>query len=545
MKTESFSIRGRIVDVHQRRIFPGEIFVESGVIVDLLEKEVEEDVFILPGFVDSHVHIESSMLVPAEFARVAVRHGTVAVVSDPHEIANVCGIEGVEFMVENGKTVPFLFHFGAPSCVPATSFETSGGRIDKKDVETLLARKDIYFLAEMMNFPGAVNGDTDVLAKLESAKNYGKKVDGHAPGLSGENLRTYIKRGISTDHECMTLEEALEKVKNGMKILIREGSAARNMDVLLPLLKDYPGEVMFCTDDSHPDTLLERHINFIVKEAVKRGYELFDVLRAATLNPVKHYGLQVGLLQKGDKANMILAKDLESFDVIKTIINGEIVFEHQKVLIPQSEIGHPINNFLAKYIDKDSLLISADGKQIRVIDMIDGELYTRALVMDAKTENGYVLSDPERDMLKLVVVNRYSDQKPQCAYVKGFKLKEGALASSIAHDSHNIVAVGVDDESLSRAVNKVIETKGGLAVCRQGEIFSLSLPVAGLMAIGPAEVVSEKYHRLENIAGEMGSTLRAPFMALSFLSLLVIPELKLGDRGLFDVNKFEFTELFV
>jgi adenine deaminase len=545
MITESFSIRGRIVDVQQRKIFPGEVFVERGIIVDLQEKEVEESFFILPGFVDAHVHIESSMLVPAEFARVALRHGTVAVVSDPHEIANVCGIEGVEFMVENGKTVPFLFHFGAPSCVPATSFETSGGRIDNKDVETLLVRKDIFFLAEMMNFPGAVNGDADVLAKLELARKYGKKIDGHAPGLRGENLRRYIDRGISTDHECMSLAEAMEKVQAGMKILIREGSAARNMDELLPLLKDYPGEVMFCTDDSHPDTLLLRHINFIVREALKKGYELFDVLRAASFNPVKHYGLEVGLLQKGNKADMIVVKDLDSMEVIQTYINGQIVFKDQSVLIPRSEIKNPINNFLARYIVKGSLLVVATGKRIQVIDMIDGELYTRSLVVDAKTENGFVVSDTERDILKLVVVNRYSDQKPQCAFVKGFKLREGALASSIAHDSHNIVAVGVDDESIHQAVNMVMETKGGLAVCKQGEVSHLSLPVAGLMAVDPAEVVAEKYHRLETIAGEMGSTLRAPFMALSFLSLLVIPELKLSDRGLFDVNKFEFTELFV
>jgi len=545
MESKNFQISGQIVDVHNRRVFPGRIIVEKGKISNIEETDSAAEVFILPGFVDAHVHIESSMLIPSEFARVAVKHGTVAVVSDPHEIANVCGMQGVEFMIENGKSVPFLFHFGAPSCVPATSFESSGDRLDKKDVETLLTNKDIFFLAEMMNFPGVIHGDPEVIAKIETAHKYGKVIDGHAPGLTGSELQAYIQRGISTDHECMTLDEAKEKIRGGMKILIREGSAARNMNELLPLLKEYPGQIMFCTDDSHPDTLLERHINFIVREAINSGFDLFDVLRAACVNPVQHYGLRAGLLRTGDKADMIVVENLERFGVLKTIVNGEVVFENGESKIPALRIENVPNNFHAEKIEKIDLEIPAQSGKIRVIEMIDGELYTRSVILETNIEGGFAVSNPAEDVLKLVVLNRYSKHKPQCAFVKGFGLKEGALASSIAHDSHNIIAVGVGDEDIVNAINAVVETKGGLAVCRQGESFTLPLPVAGLMTNDPAEIVAGKYHRLENIANEIGSPLRAPFMALSFLSLLVIPELKLGDRGLFDVSKFEFTGLFV
>lgn len=541
----SFRVQGRIVDVFGRRIFPGEITVENGKIVSVVAKEVREESYILPGFVDAHVHIESSMLIPSQFAKVAVKHGTVAVVSDPHEIANVCGIEGVLFMIENGKKVPFLFYFGAPSCVPATSFESSGSTLDDKAVELLLKRDDIFFLAEMMNFPGAVNGDPMVLNKIKAANEAGKKTDGHAPGLSGEDLSIYISRGISTDHECMTLVEAEEKISGGMKILIREGSAARNMQELLPLLKNHPGMVMFCTDDSHPDTLIQKHINYIVREAIKRGYDVFDVLKSASVNAVQHYGLDVGLLREGDKADFIVVSDLMNFEIQKTVINGEIVYINGQSLIPDINPGNVPNQFHASRITREDILVPAGGTKMRVIEMIDGELFTKSLLVDIGVNEKFVFSKTEDDLLKLVVLNRYSPQKPQVGFVKGFGLKEGALASSIAHDSHNIVAVGVKDEDLISAINAVIDTKGGLSVSRESEIYSLPLPVAGLMSTEDAETVAGKYNRLESISKEMGSGLHAPFMALSFLSLLVIPELKLGDKGLFDVNKFEFTSLFV
>jgi adenine deaminase len=540
-----FRVQGKIVDVFGRRIFPGEVVVENGKIASIIEKDVMEGAYILPGFVDAHVHIESSMLIPSQFAKAAVKHGTVAVVSDPHEIANVCGVEGVVFMIENGKKVPFLFHFGAPSCVPATSFESAGSILDDKAVESLLQRKDIFFLAEMMNFPGVVNGDPQVLNKIAAAKKAGKKIDGHAPGLSGNNLSTYISRGISTDHECMTLGEAREKIHGGMKILIREGSAARNMFELLPLLKTHPDMVMFCTDDSHPDTLLQKHINYIVREALKKEYDIFDVLRSASVNAVQHYELNVGLLRVGDKADFIVVDDLKSLSIQKTIINGQIVFEHGQSQIPEVDPGQLPNQFLAEKITKENVLVPAGGTKMRVIEMIDGELYTKSLIVDIGADEKIVYSKPNDDILKLVVLNRYSSQKPQVGFVKGFGLKNGALASSIAHDSHNIVAVGATDEDLVAAINAVIDTKGGLSVSLDDKIFSLPLPVAGLMSVETAEVVAAKYSRLQSHAHEMGSSLQAPFMALSFLSLLVIPELKLSDKGLFDVNKFEFTSLFV
>lgn len=545
MASKNFQITGQVVDLHKRKIFPGKITVESGKIAAIEELQSAGEVFILPGLIDAHVHVESSMLIPSEFARVALKHGTVAAVSDPHEIANVCGMEGVEFMIENGKCVPFLFHFGAPSCVPATSFESSGDRLDKKDVETLLSNRDIYFLAEMMNFPGAIHGDPEVLGKIEAAKKYRKVIDGHAPGLSGSDLSKYIELGISTDHECMTIDEALEKIQGGMKILIREGSAARNMNELLPLLKEHPGEIMFCTDDSHPDTLLERHINYIVKEAIAKGYDLFDVLRAASINPVEHYGLNVGMLRQGDKADFIVVQNLVDFPVLKTFINGELVFENGEVKTPEIRMENFPNNFHAEKPGENDLKIQAKSGRIRVIEMIDGELYTKSALIEAKIEKGLAIVNPEDDILKLVVLNRYSRQKPQCAFVRGFGLKEGALASSIAHDSHNIIAVGVNDGEILDAINAVIDNRGGLSACRRQEIFTLALPVAGLMTAERAEIVAKKYHLLESLAREMGSALRAPFMALSFLSLLVIPEIKLGDRGLFDVNRFEFTDLFV
>jgi adenine deaminase len=540
-----FRVQGKIVDVFGRRIFPGEITVENGKIVAIVEKAVSEKSFVLPGFVDAHVHIESSMLIPSQFARAAVKHGTVAVVSDPHEIANVCGIEGILFMIENGRKVPFLFHFGAPSCVPATPFESSGSTLDDKAVEGLLKRKDIYFLAEMMNFPGAVNGDLQVLNKIKAAIQAGKKIDGHAPGLSGADLLTYISRGISTDHECMTLGEAEEKILGGMKILIREGSAARNMHELLPLLKKHPEMVMFCTDDSHPDTLIKRHINYIVREAIEMGYNLYDVLKSASVNSVEHYGLNVGLLREGDKADFIVVSDLDSFKIQKTFINGRIVYDNGQIHMPETNPGKIPNHFHANPVVKADILVTVEGSKMRVIEIIDGELYTRSLLVDVDVDQKMVSSQTEDDILKLVVLNRYSHQKPQVGFVKGFGLKGGALASSIAHDSHNIVAVGVADADIVSAINSVIDSKGGLSISREGEIFSLPLPVAGLMSTEDAETVAQKYKSLETCSRKMGTVLQSPFMALSFLSLLVIPELKLGDKGLFDVNKFEFTSLFV
>ncbi len=545
LKMNNLKIGGKIVDVVNKKITRGDLFVENGRVVSIIPNDNVPDQYVMPGFIDAHVHIESSMLLPTQFARVAVRHGTIAAVSDPHEIANVCGIQGVLFMIENGNKTPFHFYFGAPSCVPATPFDNAGSVIDDKDVAGLLERDDIYFLSEMMNFPGAVRGDSQILNKIKEAIKLGKKIDGHAPGLSGADLKKYIKRGISTDHECIIYSEAVEKIKAGMKILIREGSAARNMKELLPLLREFPDKIMFCTDDSHPDTLIKRHINFIVKEALSQGYDLFDVLRAASFNTIEHYGLNVGLLRVEDKADFIVVDSLDKMNVITTYINGEIVFENSLVQMPDVKPAEIPNNFNARNVSVDDLKVEGKGNLIRVIELIDGELYTKALICEAKIENGLLVSDLSKDIIKLVVLNRYKPQKPQIAFVKGFGLSYGAMAGSIAHDSHNILAVGVHDDDIVSAVNNVIESKGGLAIHYKNTSMKLPLPVAGIMSLENAEAVAEKFGNLEITAKKMGSTLQSPFMALSFLSLLVIPELKLGDKGLFDVNKFEFVELFV
>jgi adenine deaminase len=550
-----FSISGKLVDVHQKKIYPAEVKVENGKIVSI--KEISDSRllspgYVLPGFIDAHVHIESSMLVPSEFAKLAVVHGTVATVSDPHEIANVCGQEGVEFMIENGKTVPFKFNFGAPSCVPATTFETAGATLDSSAVEKLLMRDEIKYLSEMMNFPGVLNGDDEVMKKIAAAHRLLKPVDGHAPGLRGENAKNYIAAGMTTDHECFTKEEALEKLQNGMKIIIREGSAAKNFEALIDLLHDYPSQMMFCSDDKHPDSLVEGHINLLCARAVTKGIDVFKVLKAACINPVKHYKLNVGLLREGDPADFIVVKDLEKFEVVKTFINGERVAENGKSKI-KSQKPKAINNFSCrkKKVEDFSFPLTTDDSRlsegvfkgtIPVIEALDGQLITNKIATEPAIINNTIISNPEKDILKIVVVNRYNDVPIAKAFIKNIGLKKGAIASSVAHDSHNIVAVGVDDESICKAVNLVIEKQGGVsAVCNNKEMI-LGLPVAGLMSNEDGYKIAEAYTAIDKLVKEeLGSILAAPFMTLSFMALLVIPHLKLSDKGLFDGDRFAFV----
>lgn len=541
----SFTITGNLVDVHQQKIYPAEITVENGNILSIKEihnSQFTTHYYILPGFVDSHVHIESSMLVPSEFARLAVVHGTVATVSDPHEIANVCGMEGVEFMIENVKTVPFKFNFGAPSCVPATLFETAGAALDSTDVEKLLQRDEIKYLSEMMNFPGVLNKDEEVIKKIAAAHRLGKPVDGHAPGLRGEDARKYIDAGIYTDHECFTKEEALDKLKYGMKIIIREGSAAKNFEALIDLLNDYPDMIMFCSDDKHPDSLVLGHINQLCARAVAKGVDIFKILKAACVNPVLHYKLDVGLLKEDDAADFILVKDLKQFEVMKTFINGELVAENGKSKI-KTEKSKVINNFSCKKKDISDFEVKWNGgAEIPVIEALDGQLITNKLFFSPKTENGNVVSDTARDILKIVVVNRYNEALVAKAFIKNFGLKQGALASSVAHDSHNIVAVGIDDESICQAVNLLIENKGGVSCVKDNTELVVPLPVAGLMSNEDGYRVAQQYSLIDKAAKDAGSALASPFMTLSFMALLVIPHLKLSDKGLFDGDKFEFVK---
>jgi adenine deaminase len=538
-------ITGNLVDVHQQKIYAAEITIEGERIASITPNpKLQTPNFILPGFVDAHIHTESSMLIPSEFARLAVVHGTVATVSDPHEIANVCGAEGVSFMIENGKTVPFKFNFGAPSCVPATTFETAGATLDSKAVEDLLQREDVLYLSEMMNFPGVLHGDAEVMKKIAAAKKWNKPVDGHAPGLRGEAAKQYIDAGISTDHECFTAEEALDKLNYGMKILIREGSAAKNFEALIDLLQDHPDKMMFCSDDKHPDSLVEGHINQLCARAVAKGIDVFKVLKAACVNPVEHYKLKVGLLRQNDFADFIVVKDLENFDVLQTYVNGELVAENGRSLIgSMSKVQRtkPVNNFnCEKKRPEDFVAPFSDQKELAVIEALDGQLITNRLSVKPKVVDGNIVSDVENDILKIVVGNRYNDAPVAKAFIKNFGLKRGAIASSVAHDSHNIVAVGVDDESICRAVNLVIEQQGGVS-CVGDNDSVVALPVGGLMSAEDGYQVAGDYAAIDKAAKALGSTLSAPFMTLSFMALLVIPHLKLSDLGLFDGDAFQFV----
>ncbi|MEQ3664706.1 adenine deaminase [Olleya sp.] len=536
------TIQGQIVDIQHKRIFSGEITVDSGKIQSITEKEHDVKHYILPGFVDAHIHIESSMLVPSEFAKIAVKHGTVSTVSDPHEIANVLGVAGVEFMIKNGKKTPFKFNFGAPSCVPATTFESAGAVIDSDDIKTLMANPDIKYLAEMMNYPGVLFDDEEVLKKIAWAKHYNKPVDGHAPGLRGDDVTKYINAGISTDHECFTYDEALEKLQKGMKILIREGSAAKNFEALIDLLPEHYQNMMFCSDDKHPDDLLLNHINALCARAVAKDIDVFKVLQAACVNPVKHYNLEVGLLQKDDVADFIIVEDLKDFKTLQTYINGELVFDNGTSLIKHVDFEN-LNNFDTEIKTVDDFKVESTAKQIRVIEALEGQLVTNQLIEEATTQNGNLVSNTVTDVLKMTVVNRYKNDEPALAFIKNFGLKEGAIASSVGHDSHNIIAVGVSDEAICKAVNLIIENKGGICAVSDTYQKIVSLPVAGIMSDKNAETIGHAYAELDTFAKQLGTTLNAPYMTLSFMALLVIPSIKLSDKGLFDGGKFEFVEL--
>ena len=536
------NVKGNIVDILNKRIFKGEVCLENGQISAIREVNHEVENYILPGFVDAHIHIESSMVVPSEFAKIAVLHGTVATVSDPHEIANVLGVQGVDFMIENGKKVPLKFNFGAPSCVPATSFESAGAVINADDIKLMMENPDINYLAEMMNYPGVLFDDEEVLQKIEHAKNNNKPIDGHAPGLRGDDVTKYIAAGISTDHECFRYDEALEKLQKGMKILIREGSAAKNFEALIDLLPEHYNNMMFCSDDKHPDDLLLGHINQLCERAVAKGMDIFKVLQAACVNPVKHYNLEVGLLQVGDPADFILVDNLKEFNVLETYINGELVAKNGKSFV-KSVPFKVLNNFNTDIKKVADFRLASSSKKIRVIEALDGELVTNQIAADSLIVDGNLVSNTATDVLKMTVVNRYKNETPSIAFIKNFGIKEGAIASSVGHDSHNIIAIGVSDEAICKAVNLIIENKGGVCAVTKTTEKVVALPVAGIMSDQPAEIIGNAYAALDAMAKEMGSTLRAPYMSLSFMALLVIPSLKLSDKGLFDGNAFKFTSL--
>ena len=537
-------IQGQIVDIQNRKIFSGEITVENGKIICIIEKEHDTKGYILPGFIDAHIHIESSMLVPSEFAKIAVLHGTVGTISDPHEIANVLGKDGVHYVIENGKKVPLKFHFGAPSCVPATFFETAGAVIDSDQIKELMAMDDIYYLSEMMNYPGVLFDDEEVMKKIAWAKHFKKPVDGHAPGLRGEPIRKYIAAGISTDHECFTEDEAAEKLSLGMKVLIREGSAAKNFEALANLIPDNYQNMMFCSDDKHPDDLIVGHINLLCKRAVVKGFDLFKILQMACINPVKHYNMNIGLLQENDAADFIVVEDLVDFSVLQTYIDGELVAENGKSFVKHVDFETP-NNFNTSKKETTDFEITSSANSIRVIEALEGQLITNEIHHQPKINNGKIVSDIENDILKMAVVNRYENTKPAIAFIKNFGLKSGAIASSVAHDCHNIVVVGTSDEEICNAVNQIIQNTGGICAVNGKEQKALALPVAGIMSDKNGWETGKLYQEIDAMAKKLGSTLKAPFMTLSFMALLVIPDLKLSDKGLFSGNSFSFVDLEV
>jgi len=537
-------IQGQVVDIVNRRIYSGEVTIENGKITAIIEKEHEVKNYILPGFIDAHIHIESSMLVPSEFAKLAVLHGTVATISDPHEIANVLGKDGVYYMIENSKKVPLKFHFGAPSCVPATSFETAGAIIDSEGIKELMASPDIYYLAEMMNYPGVLYDDEEVLKKIQWAKHFGKPIDGHAPGLRGEPVKKYIAAGITTDHECFTFDEAQEKLSLGMKVIIREGSAAKNFNALIDLLPEHYENMMFCSDDKHPDDLIVGHINLLCARAVAKGMDVFKVLQAACVNPVYHYNMNVGLLKPNDAADFIVVEDLIDFKIIQTYIDGELVAEKGQSFVKHVPFETP-NNFNIKAKEIPDFEIPSTASTIRVIEALEGQLITNEIHHESLLENGKIVSDVKNDILKMAVVNRYQNTKPAVAFIKNFGLKKGAIASSVAHDCHNIVVVGTSDEEICNAVNLIIKNTGGICAVNGAENKSLALPVAGIISDKNGWETGKLYEEIDAMAKTLGSNLRAPFMTLSFMALLVIPDLKLSDKGLFSGNSFSFVDLEV
>ena len=544
-KIEQTTITGRIIDPVARHIFPGHIHFKNG-IINTVEKDsnVKESHFILPPLIDAHIHIESSMLTPGEFARKAVCHGTGAVVADPHEIANVLGVSGIDLIIQDGKTVPLTFYFGAPSCVPATPFESAGATLNAQTIATLLARDDIYFLGEMMNFPGVIHNDPEVLAKIKQAHLHHKPVDGHAPALTGLDLDQYIKAGISTDHEATTLDEALEKISKGMKILIRNGSSTKDFASLHPIISTHPHEGMFCSDDLHPADLLKGHINLIVKKSLQEGHNILDILQYSCVNPVRHYNLEMGLLQEGDSADFLVVDNLENFTVLCHYAKGIKIAKHNQPLFTTSPVK-PLNYFQAQAIQKEDIKIGKQQGKIQTIAVTDGELFTTKTLRTPTISNHNCIADPRRDILKICVLNRYRKRaKPALGFVSGFGLKQGAMASSIAHDSHNIIAVGCNDEDMVEAINEVIRYQGGIAYKGQNELLSLPLPIAGLIGQRSCRNTARTHEHIENKTKENGCLLTAPFMTLSFLALPVIPQLKITDQGLFDVDTFSFTPLF-
>ncbi len=528
---------------------PSWVGIEHGRIASVeeasdVDSNSEPLLYMFPGLVDAHIHIESSMLSPSRFAEIAVKHGTVATVSDPHEIANVLGKEGIQYMLDEAASVPLKIYYTVPSCVPATDFEVSGAKINSNDVADILRNPHMVALGEMMNFPGVIFDDQEVHKKIMASSKIGKPVDGHAPGLTGKQLEKYVDSGISTDHEAVDIHEAREKIRLGMKILIREGSAAKNFDALRALITESNGQVMLCSDDLHPDDLLDGHIDKLIRRGLENGHSIFDLIRAASANPITHYKLNVGQLKIGDPADFILVDSVDNFKIVSTWIEGNPVYENGKTsFMVKSEITP--NTFIKNHFDQSDFALLGEKGRYRIIEAMDGSLLTNEVQMTLESMDGILQADISNDILKIAVVNRYFETKPAIGWIKNFGISSGALASSVAHDSHNIIVVGCSDYEIAKAVNELITSKGGICVVSGDDCYTLPLPVAGIMSNQKGEDVARAYEQLTKLAKDLGSKLNAPFMTLSFMALLVIPSLKIGDQGLFDVNEFKFVSAFV
>jgi adenine deaminase len=536
-------IEGNIVDIETRTIFKGRIVYSNTIKKIEKDESIKSDVYILPGLIDAHVHIESSMCTPVKYSEQALKHGVVSAVTDPHEIANVCGVNGVKYMVKNAEQTPMKLYFGAPSCVPATPFESSGAQISSNDIEYLFKNNICSHLSEMMNFPGLLNGDEEVLKKIEIAKNYNKQIDGHAPLLTGEDLIKYYNAGIVTDHECTGIAEAEEKIQLGFKIMLRKSSASNDFEKLYSLIEKFPESIMLCTDDCHPDDLVKGYINDMVKYLLNKNYSIFDVLTAATKNANHHFKLNVGMLQHNDPADFIVVDNLADFNIQTTVLDGITVYDAgEHILLDQVET-ESINNFYINKINKKDICIKNLSNSFKVIDLIDNSLLTNSFIATLPDKYGFIESNIDKDILKIVVLNRYQKAKPAIGFIHGFNIKSGTIATTVAHDSHNIVAVGSDDIEIVNAISTVQKLQGGMVYVNGNDKFELPLPIAGIMSDKNCKYVANKYEEITAKVKQNGCKLHAPFMTLSFMSLLVIPELKLGDKGLFDVTKFEFTDL--
>lgn len=558
-------IRGNILNVFTDEIYPAEIEIENGIIKCVKKIKGDFQGIMVPGLIDAHIHIESSMLTPSFFAQAAVPHGTTAIVADPHEIANVMGLDGINLMLKDAKNIPLRIFFTAPSCVPATSFETSGAIIGPDEIDILMKKEEVVALGELMNFPGVINEDDLVIEKIQIAHHHKKPVDGHAPLLSGAELCKYVSKGISTDHECISMAEAREKKELGMKIMIREGSSAKNLEDLISL-----GGEFLVSDDIHPGDLSQGHMDHIIKKAIICGLDPIEAVKMVTINPSNHYSLNMGAISPGREANLIMVDDLENFNVKKVYIGGELVAKNKTALFNPTHISSGNTIFLEKTKPSDfTIPLSGNEVMVRTIDVLDEQLITSESEAIMQITNKEIVADVEQDILKIAVIERYgksiskistknkqfsqlsknevilgnNNKKMALAFVRGFGIKEGAFASSVAHDSHNVIVVGTDSNYMARAVNILIENNGGLVAVSKNSQKSLKLPIAGLMASESAEIISSKLEDLHSMAGEMGCSLKSPFMTMSFLALLVIPNLKISDKGLFDVSKFEFVNV--